>query len=350
MDNLSIEINKKSRLEKLGVALFFFFIIVGILTGSIFANTTTSKLKSALQVKALTLASFIDPNDLLALNGDLSDIDNPKYKELKSRLIEAHSYDGEIRFIYILGRKPDGNLFYYTDSENSNSNNHSSPGQIYTASSPEEETFFEQGLNYVQGPHKDEFGEWVTAHAPIYNPKNGLAFARVSIDIPAHEYEDTWTSIFFSTFAVGFFVALIVLLFTIYLKNVIRLLRRGTSELAIAENQKRLIEQSSIKAGLGYFKWNRVTGDFILPNFLATNFELEPNTNFELFKAHIPQSEIDQFENAIIDACLTGNSSLVYELNYSLANGTTKRLRMNCDFAQIYQNNPKFVEGTILQL
>ncbi len=344
------EIQKKSRLEKIGVFLFFFFIIVGILTGFLFARLTTARLKAALQVKAMTLASFINPNDLLSLNGDLSDINNPKYKELKSRLIEANSYDGEIRSMYVLGKKPDGQLFYYADSKTSVLGNYSIPGQIYITSSPEEGIFFEQGLNYVQGPHKDAFGEWVTAHAPVYNPKNGLAFARVSIDIPAEEYEGAWTSIFFSTFAVGFFVALIVLLFTLYLKNVVRMLRKGASDLVIAENQKKLIEQSTIKAGLGYFKWNRLTGDFVLPGFLASTLELPINANFDLFKSHIEQHEIDRFETSILDTCLTGGDSLVYELNYNLSDGTKKRLRMTCGFVQIYQNNPKFVEGTILQI
>lgn len=346
----SAEIQKKSRLEKIGVFLFFFFIITGILSGFLFAKIATTRLKSALQVKALTLASFINPNDLLTLSGDLSDINNPKYKELKSRLIEAHSYDGEIRFIYVLGKKPDGQLFYYADSKSPVSGNYSIPGRFYIKSNPNEDTLFDQGVNYVQGPYEDASGEWVTAHAPVYNPKNGLAFARVSIDMPAQEYEDTWVSIFFSTFAVGFFVALIVLLFTIYLKSVVRMLRQGVSDLAVAENQKKIIEQSTMNAGLGYFKWNRLTGDFILADFLANSLGLNSNTSFELFKSHIEQTEIDRFETSILDTCVTGGELLVYELNYKLSDGTKKRLRLTCSFKQVYQNNPKFIEGTILQI
>lgn len=350
MESTLTEIQKKSRLEKIGVFLFFFFILVGVLAGFLFANLATNRLKSALQVKAMTLASFINPNDLLSLSGDLSDLNNPKYKELKSRLIEANSYDGEIRFIYILGKKTDGQLFYYADSKSAAMGNYSIPGKIYITSGLDEETFFDQGLNYVQGPHKDAYGEWVTAHAPVYNPKNGLAFARVSIDIPAQEYEGAWVSIFFSTFAVGFFVALIVLLFTLYLKSVIRMLRKGISDLAVSENQKKSIERSTSKAGLGYFKWNRLTGDLSIPDFLAASLDLNPNTNFDIFKTHIDSSEVDRFETSIIDTCLTGGESLTYELNYKLSTGEVKKIRLNCNFIQVYQNNPKFIEGTILQI
>lgn len=350
MDTRPLQTNKRARLERLGVALFLFFIIISLFAGSILANNATLKLKDALQVKALTISSFINPKDIALLKGDVSDLGNPKYQELKSRLIEANSYNGEIRFIYILGKRYDGQLFYYIDSETPNSKNHSLPGEIYIGNNPNEAELFDQGLTYIEGPHKDLLGEWITAYAPIYNTESKAPFAKIGIDMPAEEYHQVWTSIFFATFGIGFFIGLVVLLFTIYLRKVTQLLHRGVSELAYVENQKMNIERSNAQAGLGYFKWNRMTGDLMISDFLAKEFNLNSNTNFSEFKKHITDEASFEFESKIINTCAEGGTGLTYELDFKFDDGSIKRLRFNCNFSQVYENNPKFAEGTILQV
>lgn len=349
MNNISTESSKQAKLERLGVALFIIFIIGGLFGGYLLAKSTTLKIKNALQVQALTISSFINPEDLTFLKGDSSDLNNPKYQELKSRLIEAHSYNSGVQFIYILGKKSDGSLFYYIDSESLSSKNYAQPGQTYTNSDASEMVYFEKGVAYVKGPYDNLLGKWVTAYAPVYN-NNGQPFAKIGIDISADEYKDTWFSVFFAAFAVGFLFALIILLFTIYLRSVVHLLRKGVSELVLVKNQKKALEESGAKIGLGHFKWNRTTGDLILSNFLADSFGMSINTNFEEFKKHLKEDEILGLEQGIIDACTNGDNTLVYELNFILADGSIKRIRMNCNFSQIYQNNPKVVEGTILHI
>jgi len=347
MNNSTTEEHKQRRLEAWGVFLFFVFILGGLVSGFLLANKTTAKIKTALQAKALTMTSFINPADILLLAGDESDIGNIKYQELKSRLIEANSYNGEIRSTYILGKSPSGELFYYLDSENSASAMYSEPGTTYAMRSSKELAMFNQGLAYVDGPYTNSFGKWVSAYAPIFNTQTGLAFAKIGIDMPADEYSQTWASVFFATFAVGFFIAFVVLIFALYLKKVIHLLRRGASELSMVKNQKKAIEDSTAKVGIGYFKWNRSTDDLFMSDFLAQSFGLESNTKFANFKIHISDEEVNDFESKIIQACTSGNNTLAYDLNFKLPNSQIKALRINCNFSQIYQNDPKVVEGTI---
>src|SRR3989338_2312485 len=92
MNNSTTEEHKQRRLEAWGVFLFFVFILGGLVSGFLLANKTTAKIKTALQAKALTMTSFINPADILLLAGDESDIGNIKYQELKvvsSRLIHT---------------------------------------------------------------------------------------------------------------------------------------------------------------------------------------------------------------------------------------------------------------------
>src|SRR5574343_408678 len=344
----TLETNNRTRLEKLGVVFFGFFIVLGLLLGFILANKTTENIKNALLIRASTIASFINPDDILVLQGNPNDVTNPKYLDLKSRLIEANSFSSDTRFIYIIGKDKTGQFFYYADSENPSSKYYSEPGKTYISINSNEGSLFERGLAYVEGPYKDSNGQWVTAYAPIR--RSGAPLAKVGIDMPAEEYKSTWNSVFFSAFAAGVLVALLVLLFTVYLKKAIHLIRCVVSERALVENQKKNIEESNAKAGVGYFKWNRSTGDLMLSDFLLNTLMLERNISFNEFKTHVSNDEIEMLERKILEVCSGGGRTLVCELNYLLPTGNMKRLRMTCNFSQIYQNNPKFVEGTILQI
>lgn len=347
----TLETTRRARLEKLGIVFFVFFIILGLLLGFVFANKTGENIKNALQVRASTIASFIKPDEITSLQGSFEDVNNPKYSELKSKLIQAHSFNNDTRFIYIVGKNTAGQLFYYVDSEQPTSTYYSSPGKAYTPIDTEDVLSFDKGLSYVKGPYVDKDGSsWVTASAPIVAPQTNSPIAKVSLDMPADEYKSTWQSIFFSTFATGILVALLVLVFTVYLKRALHLIRRIISERTLIESQKRNIENSNARAGVGYFKWNRSTGDLVLSDFLLNALQLETNISFNEFKSHISEDEISMLERKIIDTCTEGKRTLVCELNYLLPSGNMKRLRLTCNFSQIYQNNPKFVEGTMLQI
>lgn len=344
----TLETNKRTRLERLGVILFFFFLIIGLLLGVLLANKSTDSIKQALLVRSSTIASFVGPQDISFLQEGVFDTNSQKYTDLKRKLIEANSFSSNTLSIYIIVKKNTDKFFYYVDSQSPDSEFYIEPGREYQLNDESEAYSFNLGIPYIKGPYKDEKGEWVTAFAPI--KKDGSTLAFVGINMFSEEYQNTWWSIFFSTFAAGVLVALLVLLFTVYLKRAIHLVKRVVSERAIVENQKKNIEETNAKAGVGYFKWNRSTGDLMLSEFILKTLQLEDGINFETFKSHVSKDEIDMLEKKILDVCSEGGKNLVCELNYALPTGNMKRLRLTCNFSQIYQNNPKFIEGTILQI
>jgi hypothetical protein len=51
------------------------------------------------------------------LTGSESDLGSSNYLTIKNQLIQIRSRTLETRFIYLMGQRPDGTVFFYVDSE-----------------------------------------------------------------------------------------------------------------------------------------------------------------------------------------------------------------------------------------
>ena len=157
--------------------LFSFYIYTKIDTGQ----------KNHIMDRAKTISEMIPKEDLIALYGSTEDLTNSHYNKLKEMLAKVRVVNSDVRFIYILKQNENGEIFFSVDSEYSNSEDYSPPGEIYYEASPLLDQIFKDGVSRSEGPLQDHWGVWVSSHAAIKS-EDGKVLALVGIDIPASEY------------------------------------------------------------------------------------------------------------------------------------------------------------------
>jgi two-component system sensor histidine kinase/response regulator len=138
------------------------------------------------QTRLVSLA--VNVQDVQALSGTEADLDNPAYRQLKELLSSLRSADPKCRFVYLLGRKADGRIFFFVDSEPADSKDCSPPGQVYEEAPAGYRRMFDTKAEVVEGPVTDRWGMWVSALVPLTDPGTGVVLSVLGMDIDAR----TW--------------------------------------------------------------------------------------------------------------------------------------------------------------
>ena len=153
-------------------------LIVGALFVWWMAVHTDKEMRSDLLQQTRLLAQTINIERIKDLAGDQSDLDNPSYLRIKKQLSDIHSANPQCRFLYLMGRKPDGTIFFFVDSEPASTKDYSPPGQIYEEVSEGLRKVFARHSATTEGPITDRWGTWFSGLIPIHNPQtvmSGLA-------------------------------------------------------------------------------------------------------------------------------------------------------------------------------
>lgn len=137
--------------------------------------------------RAATVAVAIEPADLASLSGTPADVGLPAYDHLKSFLWKMRSANADARFLYVIGKRETGELFFYADSESSESPDYSPPGQVYYEATPAMRALFEDGVRVTEGPDRDRWGLWISGYAPVLDA-DGDVIAIFGMDLPAARY------------------------------------------------------------------------------------------------------------------------------------------------------------------
>lgn len=160
--------------------------IVTFLTGRFAAQVE----RESLAHRAATIAASIDQTSLDTLVGGDVDLDNFSYITLKNAFVRIVDANDDIIFVYALGRRLDGQIFFYGDSEPSDSEDYSAPGDVYDEATEELKQSFEKGEVFVEGPVSDQWGTWISGLAPLVRA-NGSVAGVIGIDVAASEYYQT---------------------------------------------------------------------------------------------------------------------------------------------------------------
>ena len=89
------------------------------------------------------------------------------------------------RFIYLTGRRADGSIFFFVDSEPAGSKDISLPGQLYPEGSEAFRRVFDTKVTTTEGPLPDRWGVWVSVLVPVPDPLTGEILAVLGMDIDA---------------------------------------------------------------------------------------------------------------------------------------------------------------------
>ena len=139
---------------------------------------------------ARVVAQSLDLGRLEALSGTEADLDAPEYVQLKAQLARVSDVDEMCRWVYLMGRRDDGKVFFYADSEPVGSEDESPAGQIYEEISAEYLRAFDEQIALAAGPVTDRWGTWISALVPLKDPATGELFAVLGMDVDAGQWRE----------------------------------------------------------------------------------------------------------------------------------------------------------------
>ena len=172
------------------IAIFF---VIAVLAAGAFStwflwNHTVNRLSEEAIQQALIVARSIDKKRLRNLQGDSADLKSKDYARIKDQLTQIRLAHRKCRFLYLIGRKNDGTVFFYVDSQTPDSTDYAPPGLTYEEVSKEYLQVFDTGIQRTVGPIKDRWGTLMTSLVPIYSPETKELVAVLGMDINADDW------------------------------------------------------------------------------------------------------------------------------------------------------------------
>lgn len=176
------------RLLWLGVAL-----LTAFFAGTwIFVNLTgysgTQVEERTLRVIASMAASSLDSSSIGQLTGTTGDYGSPAFVRTRAELKKIRQAVPRARFVYLMGKRRDGEVIFLVDAEDAGSPDYSPPGQTYPEASPALMAVLSGGSPFVEEAYRDRWGEWVSGLAAVRNRPTGRVVAVLGIDIPAESW------------------------------------------------------------------------------------------------------------------------------------------------------------------
>jgi len=163
------------------------------IAGALFVWWTVARadhdMRNSLVQQAQLVAQAMDFKHVQALAGTAADLGSPDYLRLKEQFVAIRSADPQCRFVYLMGRRADGTVFFFVDSEPAGSKDYSPPGQAYEEATANDHRMFDTGEVSVAGPDPDRWGIWVSALVPITDPDSGKVAAVLGMDVDARAWK-----------------------------------------------------------------------------------------------------------------------------------------------------------------
>jgi signal transduction histidine kinase/FixJ family two-component response regulator/HPt (histidine-containing phosphotransfer) domain-containing protein len=138
--------------------------------------------------RARMLAESVNTSRFRELSGSRDDLQSPVYLRFKDHFKALIAAFSDYRFIYLVGRRPDGTVFFYVDSESAGSPEESLPGDVYAEVDPAFLAVFDEKRERVVGPVSDRWGIWVSAWIPVLEPKSGKVSFVFAVDADGRKW------------------------------------------------------------------------------------------------------------------------------------------------------------------
>lgn len=166
----------------------FVVLLAGAAATAYVVLATSNSIKQSLAQRTESMAQLIQADDLAALQGSEADLDSPVYQKLKENFINIRESNGDIRFIYILTLRNNGEEAFFTiDSEPPESEDYSPPGQTYEEGLEDVQASYELKKSWILPIERDRWGVWLSAFSPVFNADGSIA-GILGMDVPADHY------------------------------------------------------------------------------------------------------------------------------------------------------------------
>ena len=175
-------IQKKYIYMAVGILVFLVAVAVYSRWGWMEAKRT---LHQHLMNIAIHTASTLSPDRIAKLDFSEDDRKNPVYNRICSQL-RAYSNAIRQKSIYTIARK-NGVYVFGPESLSEDDAMASPPGTVYREVPEELKQVFRDGKAVSTGPISDEYGTFLSAFAPICDPRSGKVILVLGIDMPIDE-------------------------------------------------------------------------------------------------------------------------------------------------------------------
>lgn len=221
-------------------SLVFLLILAVVIVSSVWAHTLKKSEQEAVQLARVAEAGFQE-DKLPGLDLNASDLGKADYQGIKYGLSEAARAHRDIRFAYILALKND-KIYFIADSEPSNSEDYSPPGQEYSEAAPAVYKAFESNEPVVESS-TDRWGPWVSVLVPMKDPETGKVAALFGVDYyPEQWYRDAAENTILASAIVFRSILLYLAMIAIITTN--RFLRKEKDKLS--ETNERLLQEEEL--------------------------------------------------------------------------------------------------------
>lgn len=183
---ISADAGKPAIMKKIAVATAVLAALAAVIAFTRWSVIKSDRqMRTDLLMQAKLVAPMVDINFVAGLSGTERDLEVPGFVRLRDMLAHARKANPQCRFLYLLGQKSDGTVFFYLDTEPADSKDNSPPGQVYSEVSPNVLRVFSTGVADTEGPYTDRWGRWISALVPLRNERTGLVAAVLGMDVDA---------------------------------------------------------------------------------------------------------------------------------------------------------------------
>ncbi|MCX6278818.1 MAG: response regulator [Bacteroidetes bacterium] len=147
-----------------------------------------SRIRAEMLAQVTDLARTIDPDNIKALDFSATDSALPSYKRIRSQM-RAFGRLIYQRGIYSMALKNDKIVFGPENYDDRDPMGAGAPGTVYENPTPNDFLIFNAGKPIVIGPNKDEYGTFISALAPVFDPVTEKVLMVVGIDILSDDWQ-----------------------------------------------------------------------------------------------------------------------------------------------------------------
>ncbi len=179
------------------------------------AHQADRALRKELLEQARLVAETVNLESVKGLSGTEADLDAQNYLYLKEQLVRVKEAHDRCRYIYLMGRSGEGDIFFLLDAQSDADEEDPPcrPGEVYNDASEELYGIFDMAEPFVEGPLPDEWGIWVSAIIPLVDPQTGEVIAVLGMDIDAQTWK--WDITTRSVLPSGLMLSLLIVLASI---------------------------------------------------------------------------------------------------------------------------------------
>ncbi|MCX6277291.1 MAG: CHASE domain-containing protein [Bacteroidetes bacterium] len=177
----------------IGFVSLLFLYIIGMFAANWQGNIKDTEIRNHLKIQVEAIARTINREQIKGLSFSGADTNNTEYiqlcNELKAYKNGITSVFGTQEIIIYSMLRRNNAILFGPESAEAKTRYASPPGSVYDSPTPLLLQLFSNGNAFTGGPYTDEFGKFISAFAPVFDPATGKVLLVVGIDIGYKEVQ-----------------------------------------------------------------------------------------------------------------------------------------------------------------